>query len=431
MQMDDMILVSIDDHMVEPPDMYKNHLPAKWLDQAPKIIRNAQGIDEWTFQGEATATPFGMAATVGWPREEWGFNPGSFSELRPGCWDVHERVRDMDVNGVLASMCFPTMAGFNARTFTEAGDKELSLVMLKAYNDWAHRRVVRRVPGSLHPAGHRPDVGRRPRGRGGASASATKGCRSISFLEAPHAQGFPSFLSGHWDPMLSAMCDENMILSLHIGAGFDLIKQGARGTDRPPHRAHRADLGARRAGPAVRARRCASSPTSRSRCPRAASAGSRSTSTAPTATSRTRPGSERLRRARMPSDVFREHILACYITDPSGLELRAPHRHRHHRLGVRLPPHRHDVAGVARVRLEGVPGRRRHRRRDPHDHVGELLPLLRLGPVPAHAQGAGDGGCAARAGDRRRHHAHVARGVAQEERGRRYRQRLTPRPRRA
>ena len=92
MQMDDMILVSIDDHMIEPPDMYKNHLPAKWLDQAPKIVRNEQGVDEWTFQGEKTATPFGMAATVGWPRDQWGFNPGAYTELRPGCFDVHERI---------------------------------------------------------------------------------------------------------------------------------------------------------------------------------------------------------------------------------------------------------------------------------------------------------------------------------------------------
>ena len=55
MQMDDMILVSIDDHMVEPPDMYKNHVPAKWSDQAPKVVRNEQGVDEWAFQGESTA----------------------------------------------------------------------------------------------------------------------------------------------------------------------------------------------------------------------------------------------------------------------------------------------------------------------------------------------------------------------------------------
>src|SRR3954451_17825144 len=214
MQMDDMILVSIDDHMIEPPDMYKNHLPAKWLDQAPKIIRNAQGIDEWTFQGEATATPFGMAATVGWPREEWGFNPGSFSELRPGCWDVHERVRDMDANGVLGSMNFPTMAGFNARTFTEAGDKELALVALRAYNDWAIEEWAGSYPGRFIPLGIVPmwdvDLAVEETKR-----IAKKGCRSISFLEAPHAQGFPSFLSGHWDPMLEAMSDENLVLSLH------------------------------------------------------------------------------------------------------------------------------------------------------------------------------------------------------------------------
>ena len=46
--------------------------------------------------------PFGMAATVGWPEDEWGFNPGLYTELRPGCFDAHERVRDMDANGVWA-----------------------------------------------------------------------------------------------------------------------------------------------------------------------------------------------------------------------------------------------------------------------------------------------------------------------------------------
>ena len=94
MQMDDMILVSIDDHMIEPPDLFENHVPAKWKDEAPKVVRNENGVDEWVFQGRSTSTPFGMAATVGWPKEEWGFNPGSYSELRPGCFDVHQtRVR--------------------------------------------------------------------------------------------------------------------------------------------------------------------------------------------------------------------------------------------------------------------------------------------------------------------------------------------------
>ena len=41
-----MILVSIDDHMVEPPDMFDNHVPDKWRDQAPRIVSNANGQDD-------------------------------------------------------------------------------------------------------------------------------------------------------------------------------------------------------------------------------------------------------------------------------------------------------------------------------------------------------------------------------------------------
>jgi hypothetical protein len=95
MQMDDMILVSIDDHSIEPPTMYEHHVPARLRDQAPRVVRNAEGIDQWGFQGEATSTPFGMAATVGWPAEEWGRDAGTYSELRPGCFDLNARLDDM------------------------------------------------------------------------------------------------------------------------------------------------------------------------------------------------------------------------------------------------------------------------------------------------------------------------------------------------
>ncbi len=91
-----------------------------------------------------------MAATVGWPKTEWGFNPGAYSELRPGCFDVHERVKDMDANGVLAQMNFPTMAGWNGRTFLEGGDSELALVLLQAYNDWTIDEWCAEPPQALH-----------------------------------------------------------------------------------------------------------------------------------------------------------------------------------------------------------------------------------------------------------------------------------------
>jgi predicted TIM-barrel fold metal-dependent hydrolase len=321
MNVDDMILVSIDDHIIEPPDMYRRHVPAKWLDDVPKVVRNDQGVDEWVFQGEKTSTPFGMAATVGWPREEWGFNPGAFSELRPGCFDVHERVRDMNANGVLASMCFPTMAGFNARTFTEAGDKELSLVMLQAYNDWHLEEWCGAYPARFIPMGIVPmwDVGLAV---AEIARIAKKGCRAISFIEAPHSQGWPSFLSGHWDPMLQALVDHDMVLCLHIGAAWDIVKLAPEApVDHMivvPSQLTMLTAQDLLFGPTLRRfpeLRVALSEGGIGWIPFYLDRVDRHFQNQAWIDNSFGDG-------KLPSDVFREHFLACYITDPSGLKLR-------------------------------------------------------------------------------------------------------------
>jgi predicted TIM-barrel fold metal-dependent hydrolase len=322
MQMDDMILVSIDVHMIEPPDMYENHVPAKWKDLVPKVVRNDQGIDEWHFQGAASSTPFGMAATVGWPKTEWGFNPGSYSELRPGTFDVDARVADMNANGVLASMNFPTMAGFNARTFTESKDKEIALVMLRAYNDWAIDEWAGSYPDRFIALGIVPmwdiDLAVQEVHRLGS-----KGCRSISFLETPHVQGFPSFLSGHWDPMIQAIIEENMVLSLHIGAGFDVIQK--------PKEApvdHLMVLACQIS--AITAQDLLFGPTLRKFPDLKVALSEGGIGWIPFYLDRIDrhfQNQEWLHGAddfggKQPSEVFRQHFLACYITDPSGLLLR-------------------------------------------------------------------------------------------------------------
>lgn len=322
MQMDDMILVSIDDHMVEPPDMFHNHVPAKYRDRIPKVVRNDWGADEWQFEGKATSTPFGMAATVGWPKEEWGFNPGAYAELRPGCFDVHERVKDMDANGVLASLNFPTMAGFNARTFHEADDKELAMVMLRAYNDWVLDEWVAAYPDRFIPLGLAPmwdnDLAVEEIHR-----IAKKGCKSISFLETPHVQGFPSFLSGHWDPIFKALCDTNQVLSLHIGAGFEVIR---RPEEAPVD--HLMVLACQIS--AITAQDLLFGPTLRQFPDLRVALSEGGIGWIPFYFDRIdrhfqnqswlNSGDEF--GGKLPSEVFQDHILACYITDPSGLRLR-------------------------------------------------------------------------------------------------------------
>jgi predicted TIM-barrel fold metal-dependent hydrolase len=322
MQMDDMILVSIDDHFIEPPDMFENHVPAKYKDLVPKVVRNENGVDEWVFQGTKTSTPFGMAATVGWPKSEWGFNPGSYSELRPGCFDVHERVRDMNANGILASMNFPTMAGWNARTFAEGENKDLGIVMLRGYNDWVLDEWCAAYPGRFIPLCLVPmwdvdliveEIHR----------VAAKGCRSISFVETPHVQGYPSFLSGHWDPMFKALSDTNVVLSLHIGAGFEVIKRPA---EAPID--HLMVLACQIS--AITAQDLLFGPTLRQFPDLKVALSEGGIGWIPfyfDRIDRHVTNQEWLEHqdswgGKKPSEVFRDHILACYITDPSGLLLR-------------------------------------------------------------------------------------------------------------
>ena len=108
MDMNDMILVSVDDHLCEPPDMFDAHLPAKWRDEAPRVLHTDKGDDVWTFNGSIIPN-IGLNAVAGRPKEEYGIEPTSFDEIRPGCYNVGERVKDMSAGGVLGIDVLPVV----------------------------------------------------------------------------------------------------------------------------------------------------------------------------------------------------------------------------------------------------------------------------------------------------------------------------------
>jgi predicted TIM-barrel fold metal-dependent hydrolase len=315
---DDMIILSIDDHVVEPPDLFEGHVPQKYKGRAPKLVRDENGFDQWTFEGKPVAT-VGLNATVSWPKEEWGMDPSSLAEMRPGAYLVDERVRDMDRNGILASMCFPSMAGFSGRRFQEAQDKDLGLVMLKAYNDWHIDEWCASHPGrfirqEIGPTWEMPAMVRE------VQRTAAKGARAISMPELPHVQGLPSYQSDYWDPFWQAVCDEDMVVSLHIGLGLDAIDMG------PDFHIDNFMVLATQVsvlsvqdllwGPALR------------KYPKLKIAFSEGgIGWIPFLLDRADRHFQNQRwthqdfGSRLPSEVFREHVLACFISDPTSLKL--------------------------------------------------------------------------------------------------------------
>ncbi|MGY1770905.1 amidohydrolase family protein [Blastococcus sp. SYSU D00813] len=320
MDVQDMIMISIDDHVVEPPDMFANHVPDRWRDQAPKSIVDENGYEKWWFQGNSMGT-IGLNAVVGWPNEEWGLNPATFAEMRPGAYDIHARVEDMNRNGILASMCFPSFAGFSARYFQEARDKDVALVMLKAYNDWHVDEWCAAYPGRMIPCAIMPvwdpaamveEVRR----------VAAKGVRAVTMPELPHVQGLPSYHDlEYWGPFFSTVSELGVVVCLHIGQGFGAIN-GA--PDAPIDNMiilatqvstfAAQDLlwgGAMRKYPDLRIAWSEAGigwiPFFLDRCDR-----------------------HYLNQrwlghdfgGKLPSEVFKEHSLACYVTDPTALKVR-------------------------------------------------------------------------------------------------------------
>ena len=79
-EVDDLILVSVDYHIIEPPDLFTHHLDAKYLDRAPTLVRNDEGSDVWKFGAVVMETAALNAVAVG-SREEYGLEPQSLDEV--------------------------------------------------------------------------------------------------------------------------------------------------------------------------------------------------------------------------------------------------------------------------------------------------------------------------------------------------------------
>jgi predicted TIM-barrel fold metal-dependent hydrolase len=216
MRTDDMILVSVDDHIVEPPDVFKNTLPSKYQSGAPKLI-DVGGAEMWEFQGRKLPN-IGLNAVVGRVPEEYGMEPTRYEQMRPGCYDVDARVADMNANGVLACMCFPSFPQFSGGLFSTCDDKELGLALLQAYNDWHIDEWCGKHPGRFIPLSLPPvwdpklmaDEVRRV---------VKKGCYTVSFSQDPTSIGQPSLHDPHWDPFWEACVDEGVTIAVHIGSG--------------------------------------------------------------------------------------------------------------------------------------------------------------------------------------------------------------------
>jgi predicted TIM-barrel fold metal-dependent hydrolase len=230
-------IISVDDHVVEPPHVWDTWLPEKYRDRGPKVVRRGirdidyvgtasyvehfddespTKVDCWLYE-DLVYTHKRMVAAVGYPKEEMTLTPITYDDMRPGCYDAKARLEDMDISWVEASMCFPTLPRFCGQTFHEGKDKELGLACVKAYNDWMVEEWCGDSHGRLIPLGIIPlwdaelaaDEVRR---------NAERGVRAVCFSELPFHLGLPTIHSGEWEPFFAACAETETVVAMHIGS---------------------------------------------------------------------------------------------------------------------------------------------------------------------------------------------------------------------
>jgi predicted TIM-barrel fold metal-dependent hydrolase len=209
-------ITSVDDHIIEPPNVWQDRVPAKYKDVAPRVIIDDSGTEVWAYEDIRQMTG-GLGASAGRRPEQITALGFPYTEMRPGCYDPKARLEDMNEGGILATLNFPSFPRFCGQTFLEAKDKELALICVKAYNDWMIDEWCATDPGRYIPLGIIPlwdpqlaveEIER----------IHAKGVNSICFSENFQPLKLPTIHTGHWDPVLAACNEMEIVLSIHIGS---------------------------------------------------------------------------------------------------------------------------------------------------------------------------------------------------------------------
>jgi predicted TIM-barrel fold metal-dependent hydrolase len=226
-------LMSADDHIIEPPHLWVERVPTPFRDQCPRIVE-VDGRQAWLYEDELTYIPMGSCrALPGFNEAGYPPAPGTarFDEIRPGCYDPVERLKDMDIDGVRGQLCFPNYARFAGhRFFLDVKDHELGLACLQTYNDyllddWCATEPHRLFGAVILPL-HDIDLAISE-----AQRVLAKGAKAIAFSENPTVLGLPSIHTDHWDPLWSVVNEAEIPICMHIGSSSRLVTTSA---DAPP-----------------------------------------------------------------------------------------------------------------------------------------------------------------------------------------------------
>ena len=133
--MADYRVVSSDNHVMEPSDLWTSRTTGKYKDRVPQIIREETGADWWYCDGyKISPVEVGTQTGVRFEAPETlTLHRDTFADVPLGGYIPEEHVKDMDTDGVDVSIVYPTTV---LGLFSTIRDSDLLNSVLVTYNDW-------------------------------------------------------------------------------------------------------------------------------------------------------------------------------------------------------------------------------------------------------------------------------------------------------
>jgi predicted TIM-barrel fold metal-dependent hydrolase len=128
-------VIDADGHILEPVDIWDRYMDPAYRDRAPRLVVDPKdGKERLLVEGKLLGSQkgLGLLGAIGARDGAVSDDTMKYVEGRPGGFDPHARIKDLDLDGIDAAFLYPSIGLFSGAV----KDPQLAGAMCRAYNRW-------------------------------------------------------------------------------------------------------------------------------------------------------------------------------------------------------------------------------------------------------------------------------------------------------
>ncbi|MGO9058371.1 MAG: amidohydrolase family protein [Candidatus Binataceae bacterium] len=218
--------ISADSHICEIPDLFTGRVDRALRDQVPYCAHDDKLGDAWHFPNGLVTSLAAFASAGTWQGKTT--SEMSFAEVPRGAWDPVARLHEMETDGVVAEVLYPSYA---MQIFSTIKEASVQMACARAYNDWLHA-YCSAAPDRLKGVGILPAVDL------DAAIAELRRIAKLGYMNVlidAHPPASRYYDDSRWEPLWAELEAQGVMVSFHLFAGTAPVFDSEGGAGRMKH----------------------------------------------------------------------------------------------------------------------------------------------------------------------------------------------------